>query len=321
MTKNSEEKVKKDPEGNFLFLPFESPKMPKSIKREVMRKEVKNNRGGSTNFSKHQCKICKKYFQRKSYLDQHTERHFQPSSFECKKCEKTFKMKRRFDAHKCVKKSERHFCEFCEKNYSTAHQIQTHQKKIHADQLNVDWLYCEFCNEKFFTKGNLKKHLENFQCRKPKQKIFTCDHCGKDFDERGKISPHVRVHAIYKVKCEICHTQVKLARFREHTRMMHERKITNFKCKICKKDMKNLISLRNHERNHNSKPFKCPLCDLKLKSKPIFLRHLKRVHEKNREKNFKCNQCDYKTDDKSSLKIHLDRHERLDKKLENFSAI
>jgi hypothetical protein len=65
--------VKKDPEGNFLLLPFESPKMPKSIKREVTRKDIKG--GVSLKFSKFQCKICQKYLKDKLNLKNQPRSH------------------------------------------------------------------------------------------------------------------------------------------------------------------------------------------------------------------------------------------------------
>jgi hypothetical protein len=204
MTKNSKEKVKKEIERNFLFLPFESPKMPKSIKREVTKKKIKAPK--LTKFSKHQCKICQKYLSNTASLNRHTELHFQPSSFECKKCQKVWKMKGYFDAHKCVKKSERHFCSFCEKNYSNIVQLRNHVKICHDGKLN-DLFCCDFCGENFLIKGFLKNHLETFKCRK----VFTCDHCGKEFHVKNKIYRHLRSHKTETIQCKICPAQIKLS--------------------------------------------------------------------------------------------------------------
>jgi hypothetical protein len=169
-----DQKIKNDPEGNFLFLQFQSPKMPKSIKREVTRKNIKG--GVSLKFSKFQCKICQKYLSIITELNRHTECHFQPSSFECKRCKKIFKLKWRFDTHKCLKKSEKLPCKFCEKKYFNSVSLSQHIKKCHADKLN-GLFSCDFCNEKYLIKGKLKNHLESFQCRN--RQIFTCDHCRK----------------------------------------------------------------------------------------------------------------------------------------------
>jgi KRAB domain-containing zinc finger protein len=338
MPKNSEEKVKKDPEGNFLFLSFESPKMPKSIKREVTRKEINIGGKSKTKFSKFQCKICQKYLRNKYSLECHTERHFQGSSFECKRCEKVFRAKGFFDAHKCVKKSEMEFCNFCEKNYK---QLSKHMKKFHIDKLNINWFHCDFCDQKFAVKGMLQKHLENFQCRIKTQKNFTCDRCGKEFDKRIKIYQHVQSHAKFKVECKICHVEVKLRSLRDHKNLQHQRKI--FECKICKKKFKYSQSLRSHAYSHGPKDFKCQFCYQKFALKGNLNQHLKfhenpehfkcqicghqsttkqnlkrhlKIHDKNRVKDFKCNQCDYKTDNERQLKLHLKVHQKVIEKLE-----
>jgi KRAB domain-containing zinc finger protein len=270
----TDQKVKKDPERNFLFLPFESPKMPKSIKREVMRKEIKCSR--TSYFSKFQCNICEKYLINQDSLDRHTELHFQPSSFECKRCDKTWEIKGKFDAHKCLKKSERHFCNFCEKNFAYDCSLSTHIKKFHTDKMKVNWFCCDFCNEKFITKGYLKFHLESFQCRK----IFTCDHCGKEFDKKVKILRHIRSHETHgKLECEICERKFSMRGDVNKHMKFHENP-DQFKCQICGHQATQISNLKTHLK----------------------------THDKNREKKLKCDQCDFKTDYKHSLNYHSKRH-------------
>jgi KRAB domain-containing zinc finger protein len=321
----TDQKVKKDPEGNFLFLSFESPKMPKLIKREVTRKEIK--RVKSSKFSEFQCKICQRYLCDKVNLDRHTERHFQPSSFECKRCEKIFKAKGYFKTHKCVKKSERHFCPFCEKNFSLGVSLSAHVKQFHPEKLKVDLFNCDFCNEKFFQKGNLKFHLESFKCRT--QKNFTCDHCGKEFKEKSKIRRHVKSNANFKVECN---AQVRLKSLSVHKTLVHKQnekfecKITKnvfknsqilkvhfemkFYCKFCIRKFSNRAKLNQHLKFHeNPEQFKCQICGHQSTTKSSLKTHLKN-HDKNRNYNFKCNQCNYRTDSKKHLINHLKVHEK-----------
>jgi KRAB domain-containing zinc finger protein len=307
-----DQKVKKDPDGNFLFLPFESPKMPKSIKREVTRREIKKFDSRSTKFSEFQCKICQKYLFNQERLNYHTECHFQPSSFECKKCEKVFKMKQRFETHKCVKKSERHFCTFCEKNYTQAESLTQHIKNFHADKMNVNFFYCDFCDQKFIEKKSLNAHFIKSVCRK----IFFCDHCGKKFNNKVKFSRHIQIHAIHKVTCEICHSQVKLIGLRKHKRKVHQ-KSYHLKCQFCDRKFSCQGYLNEHMKFHeNPEQFKCQICGHQATRKDDLKNHLRR-HEENREKNLKCDQCDFKTDRNFSLKNHLKFHEKLNEKLKN----
>jgi KRAB domain-containing zinc finger protein len=292
------QKVKKDPEGNFLFLPFESPKMPKSIKSEVTKKEIKGNGRKLTKFSKHQCHICQKYLCNKKALKHHIERHFQPSSFECKRCKKNFELKWRFDSHKCVKESERHFCSFCEKNLVSYYVLRKHMKNFHADKLKDDLFYCDFCDEKLY-KGKLKVHLESSKCKN--RKIFTCDHCGKEFGKKAKICEHLQVHTVFKTECEICHTQVKS--LKNHMRSVHSQQ--RFSCAICKKTFTNLKLLERHQKWHDSNRFQCQFCTLKFKLKGQLNYHMK-FHENPDQ--FKCQVCGHQAKAKNRLKKHLKTH-------------
>jgi KRAB domain-containing zinc finger protein len=267
-------------------------------------------------------------------LDKHTERHFQPRSFECKKCEKIFKQKGSFDTHKCLKKSDRHPCTFCEKNYSCASDLTKHIKKIHADKLKIDWFYCDLCDEKFKMKGFLKTHLESLKCRS--QKNFTCDHCGKEFCEKDNIRAHVKSHAVHKVECKICHAQLKPKHLKQHMNNFHNRvkveckichskikqnwikqhiKLSHsdlkIKCKICPKIFKSFQNLKRHQKVHDKKRFSCGICDQKFCTKGSVNTHMK-FHENPDQ--FKCKICGHQLKAKQSLKVHLTIHEKNRKK-------
>jgi hypothetical protein len=253
----TDQKVKKDPEGNFLFLSFESPKMPKPIKREVTKMEI--NRKRSVKFSKHQCKICQRYFCDKRSVDLHTELHFQPSNFECKKCGRVFKIKGSFDTHKCLKQKTK----------------KTLQHKIKESE---------------------------------KQKNVTCDHCGKKFNDKRNIWHHIKIHAIHKVECKICHVQVKFSSLTNHKSLVHKFGVKTFKCKICNKVLKNSLTLQRHEKLHERKKFECQFCDKKFSLKAQFNHHMK-FHENPEQ--FKCQVCGLQAKEKGVLKKHLSRHQKL----------
>jgi KRAB domain-containing zinc finger protein len=344
MTKNLEEKVKKDPEGNFLFLPFESPKIPKSIKKEVTRKEILSGFRFKNCVSEFQCKICQKYFKKQQNLNEHTERHFQPSSYECKKCRRIFKLKHHYDKHvanKCRKKEGNKICHFCHKSFSSVTYLKIHQRKVHKVESNHDWLSCDHCEKKFLKKSALKVHLETFQCRI--RKIFFCDHCGKEFDEKKKILKHIQKHKIHKVECQICHIKVREDNLKRHMQTIHGQN-QKVECKICYKFFKHNSALKCHENIHDVKKFKCQWCARKFttlgklnehskfhknpekyacavcghqaKDKSSLMLHL-RIHDKNRDKKYKCDQCDFKTDINVNFGKHSKSHEKREAKLKN----
>jgi KRAB domain-containing zinc finger protein len=335
-----DQKVKKDPEGNFLLLPFISPKMPKSIKREVTRKVINSTGGKPTKFSEFQCKICERYLANKEILSRHRELHFQPSSFKCEKCERVFTSNTYLKIHKCVKVLEgKYFCEFCQRSFNLFSNLNIHKRKLHADELKVDWLHCDSCDMKFMHKSRLKNHLKSFKCKI--KKVFCCDYCGKEFEERPKIFKHVRDHAIPLAECKVCEARVKNLNF--HIKTVH--KSEKVECKICGSFCKNRAILKVHQELHESKrlpchfchltfqnrgklnyhmkfhenpeQFKCQICGHQKTSKGQLKDHLK-THDVNRDKKFKCDQCDFQNDRKVKFVLHLTQHEKLNEKFRKF---
>jgi hypothetical protein len=339
-----DQKVKKDPEGNFLFLPFESPKMPKSIKREVTRKEIISGSKLKNRVSEFQCKICRKYLYSKQYLNHHMELHFLPSSYECAKCERIFMLKHHYERHvanKCRKKEGNKICYFCHKSFSSVTYLKIHQRKVHTNESKHDWLSCDHCDKKFLKKSALKVHLETFKCRI--SKVFTCDHCGREFKKKGIILNHIRKHKIHKVECKICHIKVREDYLKRHMQTIHD-KNEKVQCKICMKFFKHNFALKFHEKNHDVKKFKCQWCAQKFTTlgklnehskfhknpeefkcqicgqlatqKSSLMLHL-RTHDKNRDKKFECDQCDFKTDINVNFRKHSKIHEKREAKLKN----
>lgn len=331
---SGENKVKKDPEGNFLFIPFNIPKLPKAIKREVIRKEIKA--GHIVKFSKFQCEICLKYLKDSKSLNHHTEFHFQLLPFKCKKCERSFV---RLNRHKCVKITDQNPCKFCNKIFSHSNSLIAHVKNVHGEELKLNLFYCDICNHKFTSKLRLESHVK--KCNNPK--LFLCDHCGKVFKAKIVLKMHMRCHQRCKIECKICHIKIASRCLLAHMRFVHQR--DEVECEVCKKVFKNFRLLNQHKNIHikdrlqcrfcdlkfslqthlnqhmkfHEKPedFKCKICGVLLKTK-LSLRNHSKTHEKIREKNFKCNLCDFRTVHKRSLTYHLNSHKKQELKLLNF---
>lgn len=338
--KFEKEKVKKDLEGNFLLLSQRAPKMPKVAKREMARMEIKAHGKPRRAYSDFQCKICHTYLCSNTSLNQHTERHFQPSSYECKKCEKHFAVKTYFEAHKCGRRT----CKFCEKSFVAIGSLTQHIASAHADKSEFNWLICDLCDGKFLKKERLEKHLKTLKCQAP-SRVFSCDQCDRKFStKKSGIIQHVKVHVVHQIECEICHAKIKPASFRYHMKVLHGTK-AGIKCKICNKTLATLCNLKQHQKLHETRRFHCLNCDKKFSSQGRLNAHKKfhenpdqfrckicgfqsrsnqnlkfhlRTHDKNREKLFDCNLCDFKTDRKDSLEGHLRFHEKLYEKFKKF---
>jgi KRAB domain-containing zinc finger protein len=320
--------VKKDPELLSLHL---SNKMPKPVKREVTRMEIKSHNTKQSKVTKYQCAICANYFSSRYKLKSHTERHYKPSSYQCKKCEKIFKMKPTFDRHKCgIEK-----CKFCEKSFSLGKYMSRHMMTCHKEKLNCNWLYCDYCGGHFNYKNYLAIHLKSQNCRK----FFTCDICGKTFNEKYQMSVHAMSHVKHSVECRICFTKVKHSMVKYHMSIAH--KIEEVACHICQKVFLNPQKLRLHAKYHqktlkchhcsktfahrcylkkhlefhkNPEMFKCKICGNFFKS-AIYLHNHAKIHDENRIKKFECDLCEHKSFDKSGIKYHMKHHSKFNKKL------
>ena len=84
-------------------------------------------------------------------------------------------------------------------------------------------------------------------------------------------------------------------------------------CKVTKKDYElfcNLFEKYRHEDKHNGiNQHQCPVCKKIFNTKGLCSRHIKSVHEK--EKQYSCEHCEFKTFHAYSLTAHIQQvHEK-----------
>jgi KRAB domain-containing zinc finger protein len=290
----------------------------------------------STQFSDFQCNICGFYFISKAALDAHTKIHLDPPQYQCGDCGKIFKRDSSFFTHlyneNC--KIKEVGCKVCGLSYKSSLQLKKHRKVHHSGEYRVPWFHCEVCPEKFKSYSAFKKHQES--CKK----IFVCDHCGREFTKKSRIFQHIRMHAIHKVECKICHAFVSARSLPKHMMILHDSKLKRIICDVCGKSFKKFY-FKNHRKIHEVKKFECNLCDLKFISQGKLSFHMKyhenpdefkceicgiqkttkgnlrihkwRAHERNLD-NFKCQECGRKFSDNKVLERHIKGHEEMAKK-------
>ena len=122
-----------------------------------------------------------------------------------------------------MKKTKKHVCSICDKNFDNARLLVSHQVETHKIK------YCDICNHAFNNIITYKHHV-----RSHSNKGVQCKDCGKSFAYQSQLSMHSAVHSTNRFKCN--HGS-------------------------CTKSFKNQGDLTRHVKQHTSVKHKCPDCD------------------------------------------------------------
>ena len=230
-------------------------------------------------------------------------------------------------------------CEICNEVCLTINFLCSHIASKHCTLTPDQKFICLYCNiVKKSSARLLGYHISNKHFNQPR---FSCNLCDKGFDEKNCLVSHMKYnHTTEKLfQCDKCAKNFKtVGLLNSHVKNMHEES-KNLECKECGKLFKNKMYLRNHHRNSHvtktrivcddcgksfaqkqsfldhslthlteedrqQKELLCPFpgCDYTNLKKPNLDKHIKRVHEKQR--NFQCSLCP-----KSFFnKTHFDEH-------------
>lgn len=264
--------------------------------------------------SRYTCKVCNANFTNTNVFKRHIFKHVIPKLYQCHQCGKQVKSKRTLIRH-----------------------VQIHGKHP------VETYICAVCGKCFKRKRDLDRHLVLHSGVKPHR----CDTCGKGFYNRSTLIKHFRVHTAKGNKCATCgeifgkryelalHYVIKHTRARTHDceicgkRFVHKShldmhivrhtELRPYVCNVCGKMFKANSNLKKHCRTHTEtedvlKPFVCKPCGKRFTSECVMRRHLL-IHTN--LKPYKCNTCGKCFNYSGNLKKHMERHERVDSRLNN----
>ena len=177
------------------------------------------------------CEICKEIFANKTEVKLHM-----------------------FNAHQKIKKMRdlldidlTHECNQCDRKYSTIHNLNTHIKYAHSNE--VVKVQCPDCGRLFSTTGALKKHSS---LHKPPE--LPCPICGKLFHNNQYLLRHaMSVHGDSSEK--------------------------KFKCNLCEKGFDTKSAMDGHKNWHlNLKPYKCRWCERTYQNQSNCNAHERKTH-------------------------------------------
>jgi len=177
------------------------------------------------------CEICKEIFANKTEVKLHM-----------------------FNAHQKIKKMRdlldtdlTHECKQCDKKYSTIHNLNTHIKYAHSEE--VVKVQCPDCGRLFSTTGALKKHSS---LHRPPE--LPCPICGKRFHNNQYLLRHaMSVHGDSSEK--------------------------KFKCDLCEKGFDTKPAIDGHKNWHlNLKPYQCRWCERTYQNQSNCNAHERKTH-------------------------------------------
>lgn len=157
------------------------------------------------------------------------------------------------------------------------HKVLIKQRDPDKSKENIQF-QCNFCSKTFNSNINRKEHENTHTGNRP----YKCKICSRPFAARRNVSAHERRHKAH----------------RPH------------QCKVCKKTYTEKRLLDEHARAHlpDTDPhrfFPCKMCDVKLKSKPSLLYHIRTIHHRT---NFECDYCQRQFKRKDVLSQHMIVH-------------
>jgi len=229
--------------------------------------------------------------------------------FACDKCYLEFDKETELEKHLKTDCSKQHFCETCNKVFSSS-QTFTNHMKLHTKELEFKCYVCGKCYVSRSVLGNhMKTHDENNKIPR-----FHCDHCEKKFNHPSNLKRHIRTahfelsdKKIYE--CPDCDKTFKDPSARKHHLKIHL-EVRPYPCEGCDKSFATKSQLESHVRIHTGeKPFVCNMCGRcfvtkgQLKSHRIN-RHVGVKHSKSHL----CQDCGQSFVKEYDLKVHMRKH-------------
>lgn len=152
--------------------------------------------------------------------------------------------------------------------------VMIKHKLTHSKEKNF---VCEICAKSFTSKANLQAHTTHHSKNSPR---VQCSYCNLWYKNLDTLRTHMQRHR--DLRQHICPTCNKECTSRStlaaHIRYVHL-KVSEFICKICKKQFRRRLELTEHVARHTGEVlYKCPFCPKTFCSSSNYFAHRKNRH-------------------------------------------
>ena len=242
--------------------------------------ELHRNANGLT------CGICEREFTKQEHLNQHYFAVHTDNTYDCKECGRGFSFKSALERHiKVVHENRKdHVCSACGKEFGNKYDLNQHFEFTHQTGTPANVISCSICGREFTKQEHLKMHHSAVHT----DNTFDCKDCGRGFSYKSALDRHIKVvHENRKdFICSACGkefgSRYDLNQHFDGTHAVEndEEKRESRTCKVCGKIFMKERNLKMHYTAvHTDATFDCPVCQKKFSFKSALERHVKVVHE------------------------------------------
>lgn len=204
----------------------------------------KPNQLGQQRPKRHHCKICNKWFTRKTYLNYHLKLHTtkasgQPRVWTCRVCGKQFITKIEWRMHMREQHSNRALleCDMCDKKFVFHSELMRHQSR----HTGGSWP-CPVCQQRFTRRDHLAAHERRFH-----------PEVGPQAQEAAE-TPAGAAQAAQAPQGQQKAPGHKVPGQKNSQGQQGRQGDTSIACEICNKRFKHVPALNGHKRVHSAKP-------------------------------------------------------------------
>ena len=293
----------------------------------------------------HVCEVCNYRFKVKSKLKRHVIIHTQDKKYKCEVCGwafiQNYTLKKHMDVHQNTD-IIKYVCETCNKTFRNKMSLQSHLythvkeqeekstvKIVEYENLKhlresslidlqndneSEEFSCLQCNFATFTKSSFTIHMRNCHSVTTNLTIeqqnqdVQCSQCSSVVKLKYMKRHVLDNHGDIKHRCPECKMLFNLFKsLLRHCQTVHGEKGHQVHCTQCNKSFATQISLENHSKTHNMESFKCLLCNVSLKGRQSYNRHMARHQSLKKVPCLRVN-CEEMFYDKFAMKTHFIRY-------------